>query len=147
MIRRQDSLLAHYQGFKETVLVTVRSAAFVEALRASSGPFSLAELAEAGHPYSRRRPNRAFDPTIINTQTGAFRESWQKDRVLLGAEESRTGVFNYDEKADWLVNGTETMVARRVDLRIERETLRTIGQVEKSAMRRMEQAWRTRKSL
>lgn len=147
MIPRQDSLLAHYQHFKENLLTTVRSAAFVEALRASSRGWSLSELADAGHPYSRLRPNRLFDPTIINEQKGDFKANWGKLPVLLGAQESRTGIFNDDEKSDWLINGTDVMVPRRIDLRVTRQTEAALREVEKRSLRRMDALWKARKSL
>ena len=50
----------------------------------SSGTYSLLALAKAGHPYSRRRPNSAFDPGLINVQSGDFRRaSFNRTRVEL----------------------------------------------------------------
>jgi len=38
--------------------------------------FSLRQLADLGHPYSRRYPNPPIEPYIINRQSGSLHQGW-----------------------------------------------------------------------
>lgn len=102
------------------------SAAKQEAKRLSSGPLSFADLARLDHPYARRHGSRGNtavmpgkDPSVINVQTGAFKEAWQVDNPQGGDTTVSGRLFNLDEKADFLQYGTRFMVARPIPQRLE----------------------------
>ena len=67
------------------------------AIQLSSGPNTLAMLRRAGHPYARRAPNPAYDPSQVNDQGGPFARSW-RSAVLWG----RPAIFNVDPIARYL---------------------------------------------
>jgi hypothetical protein len=79
----------------------------------SSGPYSLGYLAKVGHPYAKARPNPAFNPGVINTQTGKFKRSW---RVRPGSLNNDPVIDNTDPVGKFLEFGTRFMVARPVDI-------------------------------
>jgi len=79
----------------------------------SSGPYSLAELAEMGHPYAVRDPHPPADPAVINEQSGDFKEDW---RAIPGDAVQR--LENDNDVADFLKNGTRFMISRPIDERI-----------------------------
>jgi len=143
-------LLSEYRAFKHDLLDSAQSAVFTNALVRSSGPFSLAELRQAGHPYSARFPNPAYDPATINVQSGDFRENWKKPRPVVGDDNSQAQVTNDDKKADWLINGTKTksgkkiMIPRPIDDAVERDSKDSVRRVERQAVLRMERSWRKR---
>lgn len=82
----------------------------------SSGPFSLPELAAAGHPYARRRPNPAYDPAIINVHRGRFRAGWQAVSAFAYRGGRTAFILNLSDVAGYLKTGTRFMVRRPVDV-------------------------------
>lgn len=91
------------------------------AISMSSGPFSLAELAEMDHPYARRHGTPLLEPFIINVQSGAFRQDWDMRQV----GDQHFQVFNDNAVADYLDQGTRYMfrrpIAEAVELVTEKE--------------------------
>ena len=122
-----------YRHFRVKVVELTQETAMVNADRASSGPFKQPYLDYMGNPFSKRRPNPAFDPTIINEQTGAFRRAWRKGVLTAHALGVDASVRNADPKADWLKDGTETMVKRDVAGRIEKETKQDLKLIDYEA--------------
>lgn len=87
--------------------------ALANAAALSSGGSSLAQLRVAGHPYSRQRPNPAYDAAIINVQSGRFRADWrgQGPRTIGGVVTSH--VVNASPEAKYM-QGTRRMIARPI---------------------------------
>ena len=87
---------------------------------ASSGTYTEEDLYKAGHPYSRRAPQVAYDPSIINAQTGEFRDGWKAQEPEATTESDMVQVVtkcpNFDPKAQFM-RGTPLMVRRPVILR------------------------------
>ena len=88
-----------------------------ELILASSGTHSSEDLYNAGHPYARRAPQVAYDPSIINAQTGEFRDAWFAEAPEVTEEPTGTVVtarcVNRDPKAHFMF-GTPLMVKRPV---------------------------------
>lgn len=83
----------------------------------SFGPFSLAALARADHPYARRNAGKntgLYPPGRINRQTGAFLADWKVEKTDAGY-----AVVNANPVADFLEKGTKYMVARPIKERVE----------------------------
>lgn len=87
------------------------------AIQYSSGGHSLADLARAGHPFSRSRPNSAYDPSIINRHTGLFASSWQNPTQQSTGNVIVTTVLNLSPESAYL-QGTKHMVARSIGLQV-----------------------------
>ena len=87
--------------------------AYREAVNLSSGTETAQSLARAGHPYSRRAPNSAFDPAQINSRTGLFRSSWVSPPQVIAGRTILTTVLNLSPEAAYM-EGTKTMVARPI---------------------------------
>lgn len=110
----------------------------------SSGRVSLARLREMGHPYSRRRPGPIpyGDPGIINQQTGAFKRGWHAVAITGGPALAAVQVRNDTPEADYLKNGTDRMIRRPIDAKIEsvlsagaeRQVAGVLARLEKSTI-------------
>lgn len=84
----------------------------------SSGPFSQAQLSAVGHPYSKRRPNPAYTPGIINVQTGRFKAAWKTIRAVRYSGGLRSRVVNRSPEAGFLTGfqrSASRMIRRPVD--------------------------------
>lgn len=96
------------------------------AIMNSSGPYSELLLAYYGHPYSKRRPNSAFNPSIINVQTGRFRNAWKSTGSQKFAGGYRAMITNNTPYAEELIRvsrfGLNT-VRRPVDVLTAQETM------------------------
>lgn len=110
-----DRMIADLERMPERITKAVAVEGLAYAISQSSGWMSLAELADEGHPYSRRHGGSLlFPPDQTNVQSGEFVESW--DAKTAG----RHGVItNTAPVADVLVRGTEKMVERRIDLNVK----------------------------
>jgi hypothetical protein len=88
------------------------------AKRRSSGKRSLNELArkKLDHPYAKRHGKPRLDPSIINSQSGEFRSSWeiQEGNTL----EAGIAIVNFSPSAGYLEEGTKYMFARPIDEKI-----------------------------
>lgn len=93
------------------------------ARRRSSGPFNSADLRSKDRPYATRHPRPLLDPSMVNVQSGSFRDAWRVKYVGPGFRQ----VVNDSPVADFLQFGTRTMVARPVAEATEREALRRFG--------------------
>lgn len=93
------------------------------ARRWSSGTWSMAALAMAGHPYRQGGPN-PLDPGMINSQRGVFRGSWRTVRSLGGRGGGGAHVAllieNDSDVADFMY-GTAFMITRPVWFKIEND--------------------------
>jgi len=94
-----------------------------EAKRKSSGPLTLATLARLDHPYAKRHgplgkvslmPGKSR--STVNVQTGAFRADWLAGIAGFQGASIHGRLVNYNPVADYLVNGTEFMVRRPIDV-------------------------------
>lgn len=90
-----------------------------EAVAFSLGPYSLKELADMGHPYSKANPQPPDDPAIINLQTGHFLRGWTLGMVQRAPDAIWITVGNYTKEADFLDRGTNTMIRRPLVERLE----------------------------
>lgn len=99
---------------------------------ASTGPFSLAELARSpfNHPFSKAHPNPILEPFIINMQSGAFIQSWKQEGT-----DTSWSIWNEDETEKQYISraldapgGTSRMV--------ERPLLNVLPDMEVFVMRR-----------
>lgn len=140
--------LAQYFGSRPGVLELEMRGALGEALhlvhseavRLSSGPFSLRQLRRMGHPYARRHGSiQGVNPFVVNAQTGAFRAAWQMRGPFAFAGGFGAEVRNDDPKADWIGGGTRLMLGRDVTGELER---RTEAAIERVFVRRLEDAFR-----
>lgn len=80
----------------------------------SAGTWSLAALARRpypNHPYARSHPNAAFDPGVINRQTGKFQAGWH----VRPNPNLPPALWNTSRVARYLEFGTKSMVARPID--------------------------------
>lgn len=85
-----------------------------EAQKRSSGPFSLRDLAKKDHPYAVRHGAPRLDPSMINTQSGAFRSDWSTSGPSFDGTGIAARLFNDNEVADFLQYGTRTMFRRPI---------------------------------
>lgn len=108
---RRAATLIH-PAFIAAEAVTVKEAA-AAAIRQSSGTSSTKALRQAGHPFAVRAPNPAFDPAVINSQSGSFRAAWIPVQPSLSGSKIVCGVVNRDRAAKYL-SGTRTMIPRTV---------------------------------
>lgn len=84
------------------------------AQKQTSGTLASRELAELGHPYSRRRPNPAFDPAVVNVHAGDLWAGWQKQEPRAQGDSLVSRVYNTDPKAAEVEAGTPLTLARPV---------------------------------
>lgn len=91
----------------------------VAAVVVSSGDLTPKDLARAGHPFARRAPNAAFDPSVINKQTGRFAASWRVVPPTVSGDSVVSGLVNTDLNKIYL-QGTSRMVPRPVAANIAR---------------------------
>lgn len=82
-----------------------------EAIRLSSGTLSYADLARMDHPYAKRHGTPRLDPSMINTHTDQFRQSWKTRHESDGS----ITIYNDAPYAQFLMTGTPTMFRRPVD--------------------------------
>jgi hypothetical protein len=78
------------------------------AYQLSSGRNSL-----AGHPYSAARPNPAYNPAIINVQSGRFRAAWKSTGPVSIGGRVVSKIINDSPEAKYM-SGTKRMVARPI---------------------------------
>jgi hypothetical protein len=91
-----------------------------EAKKLSSGPFSMVELAKKDHPYARRHGSPRLDPSVINVQSGVFRQSWFTSLPTMAQSKVSARLVNDSEVADFLQYGTRKMFARPIGDRLQR---------------------------
>lgn len=99
-----------------------------DAVKLSSGPYSLAALARAGHPYALRHKGRGasagYDPSIINAQSGRFRRAWRIIKCGRQWNQLKTTLWNDAPEAQYMF-GTTVMRPRRIDQRVARDIQRS----------------------
>jgi hypothetical protein len=85
-----------------------------EAVKATSGTLTPADLRRQGHPYAKRHGSPGLNPNVVNVGSGTLRASWETEGPLWDETGTLSGsLFNTDPKAgDWLEPGTATMFAR-----------------------------------
>jgi hypothetical protein len=91
--------------------------AYKEAIRLSQGGYSLARLAQMGHPYAKAHPNPPQDAAIINAQERVFLRSWFVSQPIVTSDGTYASVFNTAPHAIFLF-GTSLMIARPIWKRI-----------------------------
>lgn len=114
--RELRAVRADIQRECRTAVGTAIKKGWQEARYFSHGPLSMAQLSALKHPYSARRPNFGAmpggDPTIINYQTGAFARDWMYDPPRATDSGISAKIYNDNEVADYLNEGTDRMVRR-----------------------------------
>lgn len=105
-----------------------------EAVAATSGSLSPADLRRLDHPYARRHGVPGLDPDTLNVGTGALRASWQTEGPLYEGGVLTGRLFNTDPKAgDWLEPGTRTMFPRapheKAAAKVEPDLLRRLEEL------------------
>lgn len=118
----------------------------------SSGPLSLKELARRDHPYARRhgpQGNVAQQPRLgtydmgyqgpggINVQTGQFKAQWEVDHAQPSDRGVTAALFNDDEKADLLKEGTRFMVPRPIEQVVEERVAKFAVEAVDAAAKRI----------
>lgn len=91
------------------VLAQTAQEALEQAIRWSSGTYSLGQLAAMGHPYAK--PVATLPPHIINVQSGSFLRHWRIEWT--GPLSVR--VINDDPKVPLLKSGKGAMVVRTIE--------------------------------
>ncbi len=84
----------------------------------SMGPYSSAQLAAMGHPYSRRNPHPPQDPAIINLQSGEFLAGWETLAQQRAGDALRTAAINTAPYSGYLDQGTRLMIRRPQTARV-----------------------------
>lgn len=110
-------LQARAQAYQRAVMKAesqTRKDALAEARRLSSGPYSLLGLKKAGHPFSRRAPNGAFNPAVINLGggRGTYKSRWKGQGPRVVGGDVVTSIANSDPNAAAFLQGTSKMVDR-----------------------------------
>jgi hypothetical protein len=90
-----------------------------EADRRSAGPYSSAELAAKDHPYAKRHGSPQLDPSIVNEQTGDFREHWKRSLTVIQKGDYDSRLINESEHADYLKNGNKFTFRRPIGEALE----------------------------
>lgn len=95
----------------------------------SSGNRSLAQLRREGHPYAKRHENYRGSPGvpalpygdagIINDQGGGFKQDWRGKRARLLFGSAVAELRNDSEVADYLDQGTTSMIRRPIRDKLE----------------------------
>lgn len=80
-----------------------------ELVAASHGSNSTADLRRAGHPYAKRAPNPAYDPSVVNDQGHGFPEGWAAGEPIADetGETITSAVVNHHPDAHWIATAGE----------------------------------------
>lgn len=104
----------------ERGLTAAMASTYTEALRLSSGPVSMEEIAHTyDHAYARRHGVALLDPLVINEQTGKFKSDWQYPVVTETAGDFEGELRNDSPVADFLNQGTLSMLGRDVQTHLQ----------------------------
>lgn len=79
----------------------------------SSGTIDTKTLRRMGHPFAVRDPQTPIDPSVINAQTGDYRDAWQQQPAEVTPSAVTVRVTNRDRAARYMA-GTRRMVARPI---------------------------------
>lgn len=79
----------------------------------SSGTTTTKTLRRMGHPFARRDPQTPMDPSVINAQTGDYRDAWTQQPAEVTRSTVTVRVTNSDRAARFM-GGTRRMVARPI---------------------------------
>lgn len=86
-----------------------------EAKKQSDGPLSPVDKVRMDHPYAKRHGSPLVGLLPINQVSGEFYRDWDQS-VPTGKGSQPTGrLFNFNEKADFLKDGTDKMFARPIE--------------------------------
>lgn len=102
-----------------------------DAIRRSSGPFSLSALRQMDHPYATRHGSPLLDPSRINVQKGVFRSSWEASSGHDWAQ-----IRNDDPKTRFFF-GTDKMFTRPIGGAVEMELRPFAAAAELDAVNRI----------
>lgn len=97
--------------------------AFDRAVSMSSGPATYADLRRADHPYAVRHGRPLWQPWIINSHRGVFRQSWE----IVPVSDLEKWVINDSDVADFLQFGTDKMFPRPIVEAVETVTEFDLG--------------------
>lgn len=107
--------------------------------KASQGGFSLQELARAGHPYSVRRPQAAYNAALINYHNGEFFRGFRQTPVLSFGGGLKSGVVNSSDVAGYLMGRDRPrsrMRRRPVDDLVTEQLRPDFAAIQRIAVRR-----------
>jgi hypothetical protein len=132
MKRRTDALIPELQAAQAQTMKRAKDRAFNLTKRQF---YSLDELAEMGHPYSRWRPRPPMDPAVINLQSGNLSRRWGVRAVTRSGNRMRAELRNTAPYWNSL-RGKEAQISRPIWKRIKRELLPEMKSNNAAAIRR-----------
>lgn len=74
--------------------------------------YTLRDLARMGHPFSRVNGGGGFNPGLVSRQSGAFFEGFKTRPPTTRNGITSIALINDDPKAEWLRQGTSSMIDR-----------------------------------
>lgn len=74
--------------------------------------YSLRELAQLGHPFSRHAGGGGFNPAFVSVQTGEFFRAFEVKQPVYRNRTVSLSVINESEKAELLSGGTSIAIER-----------------------------------
>lgn len=74
--------------------------------------YTLRELAILGHPFSRVHGGGGFNPGLVSRQSGEFFEGFKTRPPTTRGGITSIALINDDPKAEWLRQGTDSMIDR-----------------------------------
>lgn len=100
----------------------------------SQGTLTEADLHALDHPYARRHGSPRRDPDTVNQQSGDFAAAWEAEGPTTTGDGFAGVVFNTDDKAEFLEDGTAVMFARAPHEAALRDVEQELGQLFERAM-------------
>jgi len=93
----------------------------VYAHKLSSGTYKLSAQRKADHPYATRHGSQQTPSGLINRQSGAFYRSWRMKKITTAFSSQPVYIMeNLTSYSEFVIFGTPKMVARRIDLNIQK---------------------------
>ena len=131
--RRADALV---RGSMQTARVLVRE--MKDSAEANTrGPYSLARLAEMGHPYAKRRPRPPMHPGILNKQTGRLNRSFRMGMPTVSSGTIHARIYNVDPKAERVETGLYSRaIARPLPVVVKADMMRNVVGAARSTVKR-----------
>lgn len=109
-----------------------------DAQRLSSGMETQAQHDAKGNPYARKwgKVKPPNDDVIINIGVGDFLRDMAVEGPIESADVVAGAVVNFNEKADWLTEGTETLLGRDLPGAVEERTAEAVEAVIEARIER-----------
>lgn len=119
--RQLEQMGSQFERSASVAITETLEAAKELAQRYSSGPLSQAELAALDHPFARRHGTPQLDPSIVNVETGRFRDSWEMEGPNEQGGGMHGALWNSSPEAVFLETGTRYMFERPIADRVQVE--------------------------